>query len=221
MPNDLLKQPLRGNHREYAPRAVQRTLKRFGFQQPERHIDRCANHPVLIAMDLTGMHRQPQPDPSLSILHPVVLHQRRSQLLRNNGRHNTLRHVWWNQHQHPITTVLVVTVPPTHPSSGKRLPQRPVQPLSDRNLMRICSATIPESLDINTDDRPMHRRGQPIHHTTLLVAQHLTLTTPAQLHSHPTVENVLSFPRNRDDSSMRLGEPQIYSKVGVSDVVDQ
>src|ERR1700678_3382163 len=63
MLHDFLKEPCRSNHCQHPRRAGQRVFDRAGLQKAECQIYRRSSCPVIIVVDLTGMHGQPEPDP--------------------------------------------------------------------------------------------------------------------------------------------------------------
>ena len=80
MADDFLVEPCRGDHREDARRPGQRLFQLPGLQQPERHGERGAGHPVRVMRDFPAMQRQPQPHPGVRSVPLVVRAHRRGQL---------------------------------------------------------------------------------------------------------------------------------------------
>ena len=111
-------------------------------------------------MDLPGVQRHPQPDLLRARMRVVVRVQRRHQRGRQRFRQQALGHLGRNQDEYPVPAILVTAVIPRDTCAAERLPHRTVQPVSDRHLIAIGSALIPEPLHVNDNDGPVN--GQPL-----------------------------------------------------------
>src|SRR5207247_10953124 len=64
---------------------------------PKGGIDGRAGDPVPVVMDLAGVKGHPQPDPSLPLVGPVVLSQRRGKLAGQPRRQDVFGQPWRHQ----------------------------------------------------------------------------------------------------------------------------
>ena len=106
------------------------------------------------------MQRHPQPDPLRARMRAVVRAQRRHQRGRQRFRQQALGHLGRNQDEHAVAAVLLAAVIPRNPRPAERVPQRTIQATTDRHLVAIGAALIPEPLNVNDNDGPVN--GQPL-----------------------------------------------------------
>ena len=157
MPDHVVEEPRRGDHRERTARTGQRLLQRLSFQEPEGGVDRGTGHAVGITVDLAGVQHQPYPDCPFPPALLVVQAQRSAKLPRKPGGQELLRYLRRDQEHRPVTTILVITDVPRDPRPGECLTQARVQSVPNRELIRIRPPGS-VSLDVHPQDRPMQSR---------------------------------------------------------------
>ena len=105
-------------------------------------------------------------------MHLVVRLNRRGQLARDASGKHGLGYPRWHQDQHPVTAVLVVAVVPADPRAGERQPQRLIQAVTNRTLIRAGPVLGAELLHIYQDNAVVPRRLQHIRHQAPHLSSH-------------------------------------------------
>jgi hypothetical protein len=102
------------------------------------------------------MQRHPQPDTLRGWVHLVVDLQVRQERLRQRFYQQAFWYLRRNQNEQTIATILMSAVLPPDPSTTERLPHRAVQASADRYLIRIGPGPMPETFNVNNNNRPVN-----------------------------------------------------------------
>jgi hypothetical protein len=115
---------------------------------------------MLVVTDLSGVQRHPEPDLLRAQMHAVVTAKRRHQGERQRFHQQSLGYLGRYQDQHAITAILAIAVIPRDPRAIERLTHYLVHAVTDRHLMCVGAALVPEPHDVDDDDGSVN--GQPL-----------------------------------------------------------